>query len=196
MSQGAVELAVAQVWSVFGRQEGLLSELPADAVWARAQDGEMNACLPRLLELWALNELDDGPPEFEVLDQIARDWDKLAPKEARSIEHLGDTLWQQALLTYPSDPSADELLGGLAHLPLPMVRWLDRWLSSLDGPGALHLADSILRPSNTDAWTAVPDARQQLEAWAASEPIIMGLTVVGGVHLDEGDLGRLLDRLI
>lgn len=196
MNRGAVDIAVAGVWNAFGRSEGLISDLAADAAWVRASEGELTTCLPRLLELWADRRLGHEPAAHEVLGLVAQEWPNLSSAQARSVERLGDVLWTRALTTYPSDPAVDELLGQLVWLGLPMVRWLDPWLAALDGAGARHLADVILRPSKSEAWQARPDSRQQLEAWSATESVVIGLTVVGGVHLEEGDFGALLDRLI
>lgn len=195
MAVGAVAEALYAVRRSFGEPQGLISGLPADATWARARAGELTECIPRLLELWAAADLDPVPAQ-EVLLHLAHNWSQFPPAGQRSIESLADALWKQALTTHPSEPSADELLGQLIHLRLPMVRWLEPWLGLLDGPGAPQLADSILRHTETDAWAAAPDARSQLESWARSEPVVMGIAVVGGVHLDEGDFGALMDRLV
>ena len=195
VAAGAVAEALDAVRRAFGEPQGLISDLPADATWARARAGELNECIPRLLELWAAADLEPVPAQ-DVLAHLADNWDEFPPAGQRAIESLADVLWTQALTTHPSEPSADELLGQLIHLRLPMVRWLEPWLGLLDGPGAPQLADSILRHTEAGAWAAVPDARSQLEAWARSEPVVMGIAVVGGVHLDEGDFGALLDRLV
>ena len=196
LSRGAVSEAIESVWRAFGRSEGLISHLAPDAAWVRAQSGEFEACLPRLLELWAENALTTNPKAHEVLRATAEAWPELTSPQARSVEALGDVLWERVLTTHPSSPSADELLSQLVFLGLPMVRWLDPWLVSLDGPGAPQLADAIVRPAASEAWDLQPDYRQQLQAWAATEAVVIGLTVVGGVHLDEGDLAALFDRLI
>lgn len=195
MAAGAVADALDAVRRSFGEPQGLISDLPADATWARAKAGELIECTSRLLELWAAADLKPVPAQ-EVMGHLADNWSGFPPGGQRAIESLADALWKQTLTTHPSEPSADELLGQLIHLRLPMVRWLEPWLGLLDGPGAPQLADSVLRHNETDAWAAVPDARSQLEAWARSEPVVMGIAVVGGVHLDEGDFGALLDRLV
>ncbi len=196
LARGAIGEAIESVWQTFGRADGLITYLAPDAAWVRAQSGELMQCLPRLLELWANNELEGGPAAHDLLATVRDSWGELTSPQARSVEALADVLWEQVLTSYPSTPTADELLGQLVCLGLPMVRWLDPWLGSLDGPGAKQLADSILRPSNSEAWQLEPDYRQQLEGWAATEPVVIGLTIVGGVHLDDGDLAGLFDRLI
>lgn len=196
MAQGAVEKSLAQVRVTFGEPAGLLSDLAADATWVRARNGELIQCMPRLTELWANGELDGSVAAHDVLAEISNKWNELSSAQARSIESLADTLWQRALMAHPSETSADELLGELVYLRLPMVRWLEPWLGALDGPGALQLSAAILQPSQTEAWAGQPDARQQLQGWAGTEPVVMGLTIVGGVHLDEGDLADLLDLLL
>jgi hypothetical protein len=196
LAQGAVEKALQAVRETFGEPEGLLSDLAADATWVRARSGELMQCVPRLTQLWANGELGGPVAAHDVLDEISAAWSQLSSTQARSIESLADTLWERALMAHPSELSADELLGELLYLPLPMVRWFEPWLGSLDGPGALQLSAAILSPIHTDAWAGQADARQQLESWAGTEPVVMGLTIVGGVHLDDGDLGDLLDRLL
>ncbi len=195
MATSAIENALAAVRRNFGEPQGLMASLDADAVWVRANDGEWLNSVSRLLELWVGRDL-EPVPAHDVLGRLAEGWSSLTDDQARSIELLADTLWIEALTTHPSDPSADMLLGELTYLQLPMVRWLEPWIESLDGPGAQQLADAIIRPSNTRAWAGQRDARGQLEAWAASEPVVMGLAVVGGVHLNEGDFAELLDRLV
>lgn len=196
MAQSQVDEAIDRVWTTFGRSEGLLVDLAADAVWVRAHQGEFFACLPRLLELWTLNQLGVAVGGHELLAEVSNAWGELTAPQARSVEYLADTVWEKALTTYPSQPTSDVLLGELIYLDLPMIRWLERWLNSLDGPASQHLADAVLRPSLTSAWQARPDERQQLIGWAASEPVVMGLTLVGGVHLAQGDLTELFDQLI
>ena len=45
-------------------------------------------------------------------------------------------------------------------------------------------------------WKSFGDERSQILSWCRSEPVVIGLTVVGGVHLDEGQLGAALDRML
>ena len=122
--------------------------------------------------------------------------DGLTTGQARSIEALADARWMLALTTTETDANVEQLLGELVHLDLRMVRWLEPWLNHLDGPGARHLAEVILRPAGTPGWIDRQDEWQQVRSWAASESVVMGLTLVGGVHLNPGDLSQLLDQLI
>ncbi len=45
-------------------------------------------------------------------------------------------------------------------------------------------------------WDGHDDQRRQVAAWTQTEPVVMGLTIVGGIHLDDGVLGRVLEVLL
>jgi hypothetical protein len=77
-----------------------------------------------------------------------------------------------------------------------MVRWLAPWLDDLDGPAARHLATVVITQLPEAEWAAHQDERAQILAWCRSEPVVIGLTVVGGVHLDDGQLSDALDRML
>ena len=77
-----------------------------------------------------------------------------------------------------------------------MVRWLGPWLDALDGPAARHLARFVIDGPTDPGWEASEDHAGQVLAWARTEPVLFGLTLVGGVHLDDGMLGEALDVLL
>lgn len=182
--------------SVFPTPTGLLGELPADAVFARAATGELVPALPRLLELLARNQLGDRHA-FEAFDLLAAGaWQTWDPARIAAISRFADAWWTTALADHPGDVRAADRLGELCHLGLPMVRWLSVWMDHFDGPGALHLADLVLDGSDHPAWEGHDDRFRQVVAWTQSEPVVMGLTMVGGVHLGRERLGMVLDRIV
>lgn len=180
---------------VFGGQDGLLPTLAADAVLARAAD-DLIPCVPRLLELTVTGQLGDVASWTLPDLLVAHNWTAWPREQCGSIENVLDTWWATVLSMYPAVPAADEVLGSLVHLQLPMVRWLQPMLEALDGPAACHLADLIQESDPSPAWNGYDDERRQLLAWCRTEPVVMGLTVVGGVYLADGQLGELLDVLL
>ncbi len=103
--------------------------------------------------------------------------------------------WDEARWADPSEP-AHLVLADLCHLDEPMSRWLQPWLDDLDGEPARHLAAAVLADWAAPGFAELPDQQQQCRSWAASEPVVFGFTLVGGVHLEQGELGAVFDRLV
>lgn len=195
-----LEVAVGRLWATMTDQYGLLPELDHDAVLARANRGELLAATPRLVDLLVGARL-------EVADAAAltgrlggHDWDRV---RRAAVEESLDAWWWETLQRSPGEhlePYRPEVvLGVLAAYDAPMVRWLGPWLAQLDGPGAQHLAAVVLGgPDGLSgpAWSGREDRARQVLAWAGTEPVVNGLTLIGGIHLDDGVLGAVLDRLI
>lgn len=188
--------AIDDLRTAFPAPRGLLADLPADAVFAWATTGELVPAVSRLLELLARNQLGDrhGYEAFDLLD--AGGWQGWEAARVAAICRLADAWWLTALVDHPGDVRAADRLGELCHLGLPMVRWLSVWMDHFDGAGALHLADLVLEGSGHPAWIGYDDLYGQVEAWTRSEPVVMGLTLVGGVHVGRRRLGSVLDRIV
>jgi len=62
--------------------------------------------------------------------------------------------------------------------------------------GARHLAEVIVSRLPEAEWEGSEDQRSQILGWSRTEPVIIGLTVVGGVHLDDGQLSDALDLML
>ncbi|MEZ5342551.1 MAG: hypothetical protein R2706_14200 [Acidimicrobiales bacterium] len=176
-------------------QSKLLHQLPLDAVLARADAGELMACVPRLCDLTVNNQL-AGVSPVEIFDRLASVWPQFSGDQRASVFSVLTLWWQASLGLYPSDPSPSTVLASLARLPMPLSHWLDYWLRDLDEAQAAHIADLALRGIDSPEWTAVPDKRGQVVGWLKSEPVLTGLTFVAGVHLGKETLGHVLDRLI
>lgn len=188
--------AIDHLCDVFPIPPGLLRDLPADAVFARAATGEFRESLARLLELVALDELGDRHA-FEAFDLLgSHRWQEMGAAEVGAISRFADAWWVASLADHPGPPRPADRLGELCHLGLPMVRWLSAWLDELDGPGAHHLADFVLEGSDHPAWQKYHDEYGQVVAWTQSEPVVMGITLVGGVHLGPEILRAVLDRIV
>ncbi len=188
--------SLAELWTIFAPKDSLLPDLAFDAVLARADHGEFSACLPRLLEIVTLPEAD---PEhaiavFDRLELAA--WTDWPDHERRPVERLLDLWWSTELALEPGNPPLHDVLAALARLDQPLGRWLQPWLEDLDGPGARHFVALVDDQLSSERWAEVPDRREQVLAWTRSEPAIMGMTLVGGVHLDPGQLGEALDRML
>lgn len=184
------------LWAALGPEDSLLEELAADAVLARARHGELRACLPRLLELATAA---GASPELAVatFDLLERnDWDQWPRRERALVEAHLDQWWLTTLYLEPESPALHEVLGALVQLEIGVRRWLDPWLVELDGAGARHLVALVADGLSSPHWAQRPDQRTQVLAWTRSEPVIVGLTLVGGVHLGPGELGRALDRML
>jgi hypothetical protein len=193
---GAVDTALERLWDLLGDRSSLFPDLAADAVLARARAGELTAAVPRLFELVTNDQLGDQPivEPFRLLAENG--WQTWLPLQQRAVEEFADVWWTDTRTAETPRFRPGEVLACLAHLDLPLVRWLHPWLDDLDGPGARHLATIVLSQLDEPAWTTRPDARAQILAWTRSEPVVIGLTLVGGVHLEPGQLGSALDLML
>ncbi len=191
-----VTAALDDVWSRFGSRDSLFPNLALDAVLVRAEHGELRASLPRMLEL-ATRPLGDPEVAVAVFDRLENagwsDWDA---SDRRTIERVLDQWWLTELALEPGEPALHDVLAALARLDIELIRWLEPWLCDLDGPGARHLARMVEDQLSSARWREIPDRRGQVLAWTRSEPVVMGLTIVGGVHLAPGQLGDALDRML
>lgn len=198
---------LAQRWTP---ARGLVPALGPDALlsWidAAADRGDaeaVRAAVPRLLQLAVADQL--APvPTWEALAHLERagwrDW----PLAHRAlVTEVLDGWWRATLIGHPSRPGAHEVLVAQAAARREVRPLLDRWLDELDGAGAIHLAEVVrhdLDPTSGllvhPGWAGLEDLSGQVVAWARSEPVIVGLTLIGGSHLDGDDLGQALDRLI
>ncbi len=194
-----VEEALTHAWDVLGDRQSLLPDLDIDAVVARADAGELEMATPRLLEL-AVHGRIGRESLHGLIGRVQPLLVERGPGREAVIDVL-DAWWAQTIALDPvdDDPAsmrARTVLGALAHLDEPLVRWFEPWLIDLDGPQARHLADLVTDGLSGSAWDEVPDKRQQVLGWAASEPVVFGLTLVGGMHLADGELSDVLDRLL
>ena len=185
-----------QVEAAFPSGSALMGSLASDAVMARASDGEVRQTLHRLLELASAGQLRDRHP-FEIFDLlVGENWLGWENSGVRAVTRWAHAWWGSVLFDFPGEQRAADRLGELVHLGLGIGGWLRTWLDEFDGPAAQHLADFVIDGSTHPAWNGHADELGQLEAWTRSEPVVMGLTVIGGVHLAPGLLGRVLDRIV
>lgn len=191
-----MDKAIDRLWAVFGDRTSLFSVLDSDAVLARAHAGETRGALPRLMELVVADALSPAD-RMEAFDLFSSG--ELSPwsrSDRAAIEGFADTWWRFTLRTEEPTPPVDLVLACLVRLDVPMIRWLSPWLDELDGPAAHHLARTVIDGLDDPGWADRTDERDQILGWARTEPVIIGLTLVGGVHLDDGELGRALDRML
>jgi len=180
----------------FPTSRALLGDLAADAVFALASPGEVDAVLHRLLELATHHDLADRYA-YEIFDLlVAEDWKTWDMPAVQAISAWADAWWATALFADEDALNAGDILGQLTHLDLPMTRWLTPWLEAIDGPGAQHLARFIVDGSDHPAWSSRRDEYKQVKAWCKSETVVNGFTMIGGVHLAKGQLAQILDRVI
>lgn len=193
--------SLQRLWLEMSPARSLLPDLAFDAVLARADHGELRACLPRLLELVTLPGAD---PELAmaVFDRIGSLSASALPasvwstRDRTMILDLCDLWWETELALEPGEPAVHDVLSALVRLDVPVVRWLEPWLRNFDGPGARHLIRLVADGLHSARWHDVPDRRQQVLSWTRTEPVVIGLTLVGGVHLEPGELGDALDRML
>lgn len=195
-----LDRAIDALWSTMADDYGLLPDLDLDALLARADRGELVAATPRLIDLVVGQTLPVADAAAVVERFGAADW---TPHQEVAVGEALDAWWLQTLKRLPGEhvepygPSA--VLGVVAGFGAPMVRWFGPWLDELDGPAAGYLADVVLGgPDGLSgaAWSGKEDEARQVLGWARTEPVVNGLTLVGGVHLDDGVLGDVLDRLL
>ena len=195
--------ALAALWSP-EIDYGLLPDLPGDAVLSRARRGEMTLAIPRLLELAVSGRLtvaEAAGATTLIGEHLAKSADDA--RLARRVEEVLDAWWLETLMRDPGthvdgfEPEA--VLGIVAGYDAPMVRWFEPWLEQLDGPGAAHLGAIVVAgPAGLtpEAWVGCEDQASQLFAWSRSETVVNGIALIGGVHLDDGMLDQVLERLI
>jgi len=188
--------AIDRVWDVLGDRDSLLPSLPDDAVMARARSGEVKQAMPRLLELAVVDKL-EHTRIVEPFDLLAENgWRSWPDNERQVIEALLDTWWTWTRTAIEPAVSPGRVLACLCRTGVPQIRWLSPWLDDLDGPPARHLAEVIVSRLPEAEWEGSEDQRSQILGWSRTEPVIIGLTVVGGVHLDDGQLSDALDLML
>lgn len=193
---GELGRAVERLWDVVGDRTSLFPDLPDDAALARAGAGELKEAIPRLLEL-AIGGGAERMAIVEPFDLLRdADWTKWPAAERQAVEDVADTWWEWTRRSNDPRPAPGLVLSCLCRLGVPPIRWLGPWLDDLDGPAARHLADVVVSQLSEPEWAPIEDQRQQILAWCRSEPVVIGLTVVGGVHLDEGQLSDALDQML
>ncbi len=198
-----VETAVEEAWDAFGDRSSLMGDLPLDAVLSRARAGERRLALPRLLELLVADDRIGDPGGAEELAEIVAEVRTelgaagTTADDRRIITDIVDVWWSRTLMFDPPlVPEASDVLAALARLDEPLIRWLGPWLGDLDGPAARHLVRLIRSGLRSSSWSDQPDAAGQVSAWTRSEPVVFGLALVGGTHLDDGELSSVLDLLV
>ncbi len=175
----------------------LLDQLAMDAALARAAAGEMELVVPRLARLL----VGGGATIPEAVEATVRlgayGWDTSG---RQLIDEVLEAWWEQVLHLGPGEHSPGfgpaDALGILADYEDSMVRWFDPWLTALDGAGAVHLVDMVVDGLGGPAWDGKADKAAQVLGWARTEPVVTGLTMIGGVHVDPERFSVALDRLI
>ncbi len=157
---------------------------------ALADTGELDRVTPLLL-----GALLDGTLPDEASSGLLGRWHPDVAGRSAELVEFAERWWAEALWG-PEDQPAHPVLAEIVHLGEPMARWLQPWLDDLDGEPAVHLATAVLADWEAPGFAGLPDLREQCRSWAATEPVVFGLTLVGGVHLDGGVLGDVLDRLV
>lgn len=178
-------------------ESGLLDELPMDAVLARAGRDELEPAAGRLLELMVSGQADLDQAVDAMTLIASHHW---ADHARRQLESVLDSWWAEALNLDAGEQEAGyraaDVLGVIAGYDAPMVRWLEPWLVSLDGPGSVHLVDIVLDGLPGPAWADKPDEASQVFGWARTEPVINGLILIGATHVAPDRMSDALDRLI
>lgn len=198
-----LEVALEELTDLVGQHDGLLPTLPADAVMARfnaavvdEDEVETRQSLVRLLQLMVSDDL-GALESVDVADCLdSARWMQWSSDEQAAVIRVFDAWWSTVLAQHPHEPPAEIVLATLCRLNFPIVRWLHPLLEQLDGPAAVHLSEMVLQQLPHPSWNDRPDERNQILNWCRSEPVVMGLTVVGGVHLAPGVLGEALDLLL
>jgi hypothetical protein len=193
---GELGRVIDRLWDVLGDRTSLFPVLPADAALARAGAGELKAAMPRLLELavGGVVETMEITEPFDLLREA--EWTTWPAAERQAVEKMADTWWEWTRRSIEPQPGVGVVLACLCRLGVPPIRWLGPWLEDLDGPAAQHLARIVIEQLPEAEWTTMEDQRQQILAWSRTEAVVIGLTVVGGVHLDDGQLSAALDLML
>ncbi len=179
----------------FPTSRALSGDLAADALFALATT-DLEEVLVDLLTMATDGQLDDRFA-YEIFDLLTAagwiDWDMPA---VQSIVRWADAWWLTVLRMVPEFSDAGAALGQLVHLNLGMVKWLPVWLDELDGYGAEHLANFLIDGSDHPGWIGHDDERAQVRAWAQSDTVVNGFTMIGGVHLEPGRMIKVLDEIV
>lgn len=194
--QGELGAVVDRLWDVLGDRQSLFPNLPDDAVLARARSGELAEAMPRLLELaigGGFERVAVTVP-FDMLREA--DWTTWPAEQRCALEDVMDTWWSWTRTAIDPEARPGLVLACLCRLGVPQIRWLGPLLDDLDGPAAQHLVDVVMGQLPEPEWEGFDDQRSQILAWCRTEPVIIGLTVVGGVHLEAGQLSEALDLML
>jgi len=187
--------ALGVIREEFPTDRVLVNDLAADAAMAIAAT-DLEASLARLFELIAIDELGDREA-YEVFDLVSgADWLAWDMPALQAIAAWADAWWLTALRSEPDTVNAGDVLGQLTHLGLPMVKWLTVWLDELDGLGSQHLAKFVIDGSDHRGWDGKRDEKEQVLAWARSEPVLNGIMMIGAAHLEAGQMAAILDKVV
>ena len=174
-----------------------------DGAGERGDDDAVRAATPRLVELAIADDLHPVPVWEALSHLVPAGWRAWPLEDQMAVEAVLDSWWRATLLGHPSRPRAHDVLVAQARMRGVVRPLLDRWIQELDGPGALHLAELIVHDVDPETavlhhegWQGFEDLATQVVAWARSEAVILGLTLVGGIHLPPGLLSEALDRLL
>lgn len=179
----------------FPTDRALSGELAADVLMVLAAT-DLEDVLVDLLTMASDGELGDRYA-YEIFDLLrAAEWTEWDMPAVQAIVRWADAWWLTALRMVPDFADAGAALGQLVHLGLGMVKWLTVWLEEIDGFGAEHLANFLIDGSDHPGWNGYDDERAQVRAWAQSETVVNGFTMIGGVHLEEGRMAKVLDEII
>jgi hypothetical protein len=169
----------------------------------RGDDDAVRAAVPRLLRLAMADRLTPVPIWHALGTLHDAGWQRWSRADQDLVVGVLDSWWVATLIGHPSRPDVHEVLVAQTAARGAVRPLLDRWLTELDGPGAIHLAELVRDDVDPVAGTLVhpgwgerPGAAREVVAWARSEPVVLGLTLVGGVHLEPGLLSEALDRLL
>lgn len=188
--------AIERSWDQWGDRASLMGDLSFEAAMSRADHGELHAALPRL---WELAVPRTAPAEWgaAIADRLtAAGWSQWPSPDRHIVNAVIDAWWESELVLEPAVRAAHDVLAGLVRSERPLIGFQQRWLNEFDGPGARHLARMVIDGLSSPLWANQADRQGQMLSWARSEPVVIGLTVVGGIHLEPGELSAALDVLL
>ncbi len=183
-------------WRARDQDRSLWDELPPDAAAARFSAGDQSpAGLLRLVEL--ITEPGRAAEAGPLIDLVIAA-EPASDPDFDLAELVGDVApvwWAQALFSHPGPDNIVDVLAATVALTGGIDPQLRVWLADLDGPAACHFADAVTTEFASDLWSD-DDWPTRARTWARTDAAVNGITLIGGVHLEPGQLSAVLDRII
>jgi hypothetical protein len=140
---------------------------------------ELKHFLPRVLELFAHEEVEDTTTVWTFMNRIGAAWHDWPDDERSAIRAFLGAWWRTTLGEYPRRLDVMEVLGVVGVLDVPVGPYLAHWETRRDEAAARHLAwlvrDFACHSASADEWYAAldrwiegPVVRRLLEAVSAA----------------------------
>jgi hypothetical protein len=161
--------------------------------WSCGSESDFKYLLPRILELFALGELEDTvTPDLFLGSLPHNSW----PKDEREvIDAFLIEVWASLMNTFPFPYEPDEFLCGLAQIYPDLKKFLDFWQGNISQPALRQLALFVAHATYCGSWEQRPAQKQQITTWLLSPSVIKMLEKGSVAFKDQPFNAELLEAI-